>query len=58
MVGLPEIYQFEAKAPVGHDVAGLKVQVGDAVFLQVSEGLRDSPDEVEFGVEGEGLLVA
>jgi hypothetical protein len=32
--------------------------VGDAVFFEVAQGLGDGPDEVELGVEGEGLLGA
>lgn len=43
---------------MGHDVAWLKVQMGDAVFLQVAQGLRYGPDEVELGIKRKGLFGA
>lgn len=58
VVGLSEVDEFEGEAAVGHDVGGLEVEVGDAVLLEVAEGLRDHKEEIDLGVEGEGVGVA
>lgn len=57
MVGLSEVDEFEGESAVGHDVAGLEIEMGDLVLLEVPERLTDHVDEIDLGIEGERVPV-
>jgi hypothetical protein len=57
VIGLAEVDEFEGESSMGHDVAGLEIEMGYFVFLEVPECLSDHVDEVQLGVEGQRVCV-